>query len=94
MKIIWLDSALFDLRSLAAYISTDNPAAAKQQVLRIISDSKFLTKFPRMGRTGRCKNTREWIVGKTPYIVAYRIRGKTIEILRVMHGNRQWPQKF
>jgi toxin ParE1/3/4 len=29
-----------------------------------------------------------------PYVVAYRVRGETVEILRVFHGARKWPEKF
>ena len=38
-------------------------------------------------------NTRELVVPKTRYIVPYRVRGDTIEILRVFHTSRRLPQK-
>ena len=31
------------------------------------------------------------IVAGTPYLIPYRLRGDTIEVLRVFHGARQWP---
>jgi toxin ParE1/3/4 len=30
------------------------------------------------------------VIGRTPYIVAYRSRGDAIEILRVLHGRQRW----
>jgi toxin ParE1/3/4 len=32
------------------------------------------------------------VISRTPYIVAYRITGDTVRILRVLHGARRWPE--
>ena len=40
----------------------------------------------------RVPNTRELVVPKTRYIVPYRVRGDTTEILRVFHTSRRLPQ--
>jgi toxin ParE1/3/4 len=40
------------------------------------------------------EGTRELVVSGTPYIVVYRVMGKVITVLRVLHGARQWPQQF
>jgi plasmid stabilization system protein ParE len=39
-------------------------------------------------------NTRELVVLKTRYVVPYRVRGDTVEILRVFHTSRRLPQKW
>jgi toxin ParE1/3/4 len=51
----------------------------------------LLADNPHMGRPGRVPGTRELVVTRTPYIVPYRVRGDTLEILRVYHGARRWP---
>jgi plasmid stabilization system protein ParE len=38
--------------------------------------------------------TRELVVYRTPYIVAYSIAEDHIDILAVMHGARKWPDRF
>jgi len=38
--------------------------------------------------------TRELIVTKTRYIVPYRVRGETVEILRVFHTSRRLPDRW
>jgi toxin ParE1/3/4 len=38
--------------------------------------------------------TRELVIPKTPYIVPYRLRGSTIEIVRVYHSSRRWPERL
>jgi toxin ParE1/3/4 len=56
---------------------------------------RFLTRFsPGLGRPGRVEGTRELVVANTPYLVSYRVRNNVVEILRVFHGARKWPQKF
>jgi toxin ParE1/3/4 len=44
-----------------------------------------------MGRQGRCAGTRELVIARTPYIVAYRIERLAVVVLRVLHGAQRWP---
>jgi toxin ParE1/3/4 len=53
-----------------------------------------LANFPEMGRPGRVHGTRELVIQSTPYIVAYRLKGSTVEILALLHGARRWPTRF
>jgi toxin ParE1/3/4 len=82
MRIVWTAPAIADLRALRAYIGQDQPAAA-QQVEHILAAVSGLVTFPESGRPGRRSGT--------PYLVAYRARGDTIQILRVLHGRQRWP---
>jgi toxin ParE1/3/4 len=43
---------------------------------------------------GRVPGTRELVIPKTPYVVPYRVRGSTIEIARVYHSSRRWPERL
>jgi toxin ParE1/3/4 len=47
-----------------------------------------------MGRPGRVPGTRELVIPKTPFIVPYRLQRKVIQILRVYHGARRWPESL
>jgi toxin ParE1/3/4 len=95
MIILWSPEAIDDLASLRAYIAEDNPAAAQRVVLHIIrSIEQLLSGQPRMGRVGRVSGTRELVVPRTPYIVPYRIRNNRMQVLRVYHGARRWPDQF
>jgi len=38
-----------------------------------------------LGRPGRVLGTRELVVPDTSYIIPYRVRGNTLEVLRVFH---------
>jgi toxin ParE1/3/4 len=91
MQIVWTEPALRDLASLRAYVAFDNVTAAESQVRHILAAVVGLAQFPGSGRPGRRAGTRELVVGRTPYIVPYRVRGEAIEILRVLHGRQRWP---
>ena len=94
MRLVWTAAAVQDLASARAYIARDNAAAAEQQVARVLAAAANLPRFPEMGRPGRRGATRELVVSRTPYIVAYRLRGEAIEILRVMHARQRWPDRL
>jgi toxin ParE1/3/4 len=68
--------------------------AAAGQVARIVEAAATLSEFPQSGRPGRRSGTRELVVVKTPFLVAYRVRGDLIEILRVLQGARRWPSRL
>ena len=53
---------------IAAYITLDNPKAAENTVRRIGEVVAGLSFFPRIGRAGRNDDTRELLIGETPYI--------------------------
>ena len=92
MRIQWTKAASGDLDSIEEYISQDNPKAAVRQVLRIVKAvEENLSSMPEMGRSGRLPDTREYVIAGTPYFVVYRFGNESLEILRVIHGARQWP---
>ncbi len=94
MHARWLRTALANLDAEAEYIAEDNPAAAGRVVQKILRAVDLLKKNPAMGRAGRVAGTRELVVAGTPYIVPYRVRGEALEILRVFHAARKWPERL
>ena len=92
MEIRWLEDALADVTEIYRYIAADNPRAAARVVQRIQAAIRPLAEFPHRGRPGRWAGTRELIIPGTPYIVPYRVKGDLVEILRVFHGARRWPE--
>ena len=94
MHVKWLEVALDSLLGEAEYISQDGHTAAERTVLAILNAVENLKRFPALGRPGRVAGTRELVVSGTPYIVPYRVRGDTVELLLVLHAARKWPSKF
>lgn len=94
MQIRWIVEAVQDIESLRLYIEKDKPNAAKQVVHKIFSAAKTIALHPNIGRPGRTPNTREFIVTGTPFIVPYRVQKGALELLRVLHGAMEWPEKL
>lgn len=94
MIIRWTALARADLLAIFDYVVARNPRAALRLFEEIEADVRGLVDYPRIGRPGRRQNTRELVISGTPYIVAYRLKAREIQILRVLHGARQWPEKI
>ncbi len=93
MTLIWSDPSLANLAAIRTYIAEQNPAAGARVVARIYDATRnMLAASPHAGRPGRVENTRELVIAKTPYIVAYRIAAGRITVLAVIHSSRQWPE--
>ena len=96
LQIVVTRLGKLDLDELIVHIGKDNPKAAVEVASRILDRIELLREQPEMGRPGRRPGTRELIVDGTRYIVAYRVdatRGQ-IQILRVLHAARLWPQRL
>ncbi|WP_068874067.1 MULTISPECIES: type II toxin-antitoxin system mRNA interferase toxin, RelE/StbE family [unclassified Phenylobacterium] len=91
MRLVWAQYALEDRRAIYGHIEADDARAAALVDARIADAVARLTDFPESGRPGRVEGTRELVVGRTSCIVAYRIMGETVRILRVLHGAQLWP---
>jgi toxin ParE1/3/4 len=83
-----------DLAEIVRYIAADSPRTAYEVLDRVRERVAGLSKHARLGRPGRVKNTRELAVPGTPFLVAYRMEGEVVTILRVLHGARKWPRKL
>jgi toxin ParE1/3/4 len=95
LRLRWTRLAERDLEEIAQYIGQDSPAAAARVVLELIDQAeKLLPGNPAIGRPGRVLGTRELVIGQLPYIVAYRVRDKDLEVLRVLHTSRAWPAEI
>ena len=95
MRRRWTHLAEQALEEIAAYIGQDSQAAAARVVLELIDQAEaLLPGNPAIGRPGRVLGTRELVVGQPPYILAYRVRDKDAESLRVRHASRARPEKL
>lgn len=68
-----------------------HPRAALMVDERIAQQIEVLTAHPEFRRPGRVNDTRELVISNTPYLVAYRILGDAVRILRVLHRRQLWP---
>lgn len=94
MKVSWVRLTLDDLDAAGEFIARDKPEAATQVLKRIWEAVQLLAEHPDAGRPGRVPGTRELVIADTPFIIPYRVLENTVQILRVLHGKREWPQRF
>ncbi len=87
----YLPVAQDDLRSILDFIAQYNPSRASSFIEELDSKIGLLGDQPLLGRTPRHPKLREYgyrVLILDAYLVFYIVRGKTIEILRVIHGSR------
>lgn len=88
MKLRWTRLALADFEQAHDHIAEENPEAARQIAQRILDASETVLEYPRIGRPGEDRDSREWRVDKTPYLLVYAIKEDVIELWRVWHLSR------
>jgi toxin ParE1/3/4 len=93
VEIRWTRKALENLEAIAAYIAQDNPVRASSFIGEIKEKTELLAKFPAIGRPGRVPGTRELVVHEN-YVLPYRVKDGMVQIIRVHHVARLWPQRF
>lgn len=73
------------------YIAVHDRAAALRVAGAIRAQVQSLSATPQLGRPGRVPNTRELVINHTPYLVVYRVKQNTVQVLRILHTSRRWP---
>jgi addiction module RelE/StbE family toxin len=91
VKVVWLPAALHALDREYDYLAARNPSAARSVFSRIVAITRRLGDFPQSGRPGQISGTRELVIPDLPYVVIYRVTALQVEILRVFHTARDWP---
>ncbi|MGX7873536.1 type II toxin-antitoxin system RelE/ParE family toxin [Mesorhizobium sp. ORM6] len=88
MKYRLLPQAVVDVESIGDYIASHDPRAAVRLVDALERRWDLLTLHPFSGapRDDIAPGIRHLLVGD--YLTLYRVSGGEIEILRVLHGNR------
>ena len=93
MRIVWSETAITNLVEIRDYIAQDKPEAARKLAQRILECAERLARHPYLGRAGREPETRELIIGGTPYIVCYRVHKERLAILAVLHSAQERPEE-
>ena len=91
MQLVFLSLAVQDLVSIREYIADNNPQAAQKVATRLKQSINRLVSMPNLGKPGRVFGTRELVtplIGKTAYVVVYRVKENRLEILRILQGMR------
>lgn len=93
MQVKWSSGAMADRERHFDFIANESPWAALAMDERVAAVELKLAQFPKSGRRGRMRRTRELVVQDTPFIIVYEVRDDVIAILRVIHGAQRWPPR-
>ena len=91
MEVRWSPEAAADLEAIIQHIQDDSLDAAQRVAESIIKQLEVLKGFPRIGKEGRVAGTLELALSPLPYVAVYRLREKSFELIRVLHGAQRWP---
>lgn len=92
MQIRWTDLALDDFTRICDHSNSNfGPTRGRRTALQIYGAVDALADFPHIGRIGRKAGTSELVIRGLPFLVVYRLKNETIEIVRILHGAQKWP---
>ncbi len=86
LEIVWSPLARARLQEIRAYVAMDKPVGADRLATRIVAVVESLRNHPYLGRAGSHPEIRELVIGGSPYIVMYRVRGRRILIGNIWHS--------
>ena len=90
-RVIWAETALRDLESIAEYIELDDPEAAKRVVRRTFEKTDQLENFPESGSKPRdLKGTPYRRLISKPVLIYYRIEEDLVYIVHVVKEERKF----
>lgn len=92
MRLVWTSAAVADLEQISDYLLEKSPNLVITTMESVFTSVLELRQFPRRGRPGRKKGTRELVLTRLPYLVVYEVVDERIRVLRVLHGARRWPE--
>ena len=74
MTVVWRPQAMEDRVAIYDYIEQKSPQNAAAVDEAFLEAVELIGKFPHLGRGGRRKDVREWVVTSIGFIVFYRIQ--------------------
>ena len=91
MKVVVTEAAREDLGAIDDHIADNNPARAVTFVDALLERCRQLADTPRafpLVPRYESRGVRRRVYGS--YLIFYRISGDTIEVLRILHGARDY----
>lgn len=92
VEVVWSPLARARLMEIRAFVALDKPEAAERLAMRIVAVVEALRNHPHLGRAGAEPGIRELVIGGTPYVLFYRVRGQRVIISTIWHGAQQRPR--
>ncbi len=95
MRVIWTKEALERLQDVKHYLEVQqySPAAANDQILRILARESQIGEMPLSGRVvPDYKHPKIRELMENPYRIIYRITDKVVYVVSVVHQRQLLPE--
>ena len=86
----WSARSRRDLLLIDAFYTRFSAPTALRVVAAILDAAAALEQHPRIGVRGKRPRTRHRLVTEYPYIIVYRVRRNSVQIVRVLHQMRRY----
>ena len=94
-RILFSPQARRELAEAWHYIAPDNVSAADHLVQRISQAVETLARLPGMGhQRDDVPDSKLFFWTVRPYVIAYRFTSRTLRIVRIVHGARDFRRIF
>ena len=92
-ELRWTSLARRDLRRIDTYLTTEaSPEVAERILVTILDKADLLRRFPEAGPIVSVSDFRSLRIGGTPYLLAYRVTPRGVDILRLSHERQNWRE--
>jgi toxin ParE1/3/4 len=88
--VFWTTPARRDIDRIAADLADIDPAVASATIVAIRASSWRLRDFPLSAPAVGHAGLRKLSVTGAPYLLLYRVRDGSVEIIRVRHARENW----
>jgi toxin ParE1/3/4 len=95
MRLKYTGPARQDLRKISAWIADENPLRAKTFAGELRAACRSVLNFPESNQLlemARSQTVRRKVYGN--YLIFYRVKEQTVEILRILHGAQDYSDLF
>jgi toxin ParE1/3/4 len=86
----WSARSRRDLLLIDAFYAQFGSSTALRVIAAIVDAAMTLAQHSRIGIRGKRPGTRHLMVAEYPYIVVYRVRRNSVQIVRVLHQKRRY----
>lgn len=86
----WTSVALVDLTFVIDYFDDKAPEYAERLGDRAVESGRFLADHPFAGAPIAGSECRKWRIGKSPFLLIYKVLPDSIQILRLRHDRSDW----
>ena len=77
------------MAEIGLYLKAHFPNKLKPTYVKIVAACRQFVDYPKMGRVGRVRESRDYVMPDLPYVIIYQEHDSSLTIFRVYHAARR-----